>query len=660
MSESFEAAAESAQAEILALEAELANMTTAGEALKSELSDKNASVAEFREILNEMILEVRKIQDKLDADRKAAMAKQKEIETKKRELQRLAAEKEAYIEREQKKRRFDEITENSPWRDGAKSHQLTGAYDLASSKRAILGDRTGMGKTLTSIITMDMIEAEKILIFTPKDVINNFKKEIETWAPHRKVLTLDGRTKSARDNLFEVLPYLDRFVLIINYAAWRQDPQLLEHLIECQFEAVIIDEAHNMKNAATSIARGIRHVVYAENKCNICGGDVAQVNQGYGKVNQCELCFAKSEKIGDFCSVKYVYPMTATSILNNPEDMFTLLNLVDRVAFPKANHFLEDFCERKVSYVDGKERTYWGFQRGGEKLLLKKLGSRYVARKPGDFGVEKFKDQIMKDHWYDIDLRQYSKQVDVIRNLQKLGLVLMDNDHIMEVSGNSPLAWYTRMRQALVWPKGIKVRDPKTKEILYEADADESVVIDRAMDLIRDAVNEGDRVYVPSMFKEVLKEFERRLKLEGISCVRYDGDISDAKAEEAKQDFDIKYCKPYPRSDEQPDGYKWQVILGHYEKSGTGINLQACTQTVVPDLNWNPGKMDQMYGRTNRMDSPAASVVHHVYIEAFISRWMKDIVDSKREVISGFEDTHREQMSMREQMKDFMSKDMFS
>lgn len=647
-------------AEIAQLEAEFAVMVDAGLARKDEISAKNDEVATFREVLNEMLAEVRRLTIEQNDERKKAEEKKRQIEAKKRELQRLALEEAAYIEREKKKQKFDEITENAPWRKGAKHHQLTGAVDAASAKRAIIGDKTGLGKTLLSIMTIDMVEADKVLIFTPKDVINNFKKEINNWAPHRKVLTLDGRTKSARDDLFTTLPYLDKFVLIINYAAWRRDPELLKHLIECQFEAVIIDEAHNMKNAATSIAQGIRQVVYAENQCNICGGDVVPVRSnslGGGTRNQCELCYAVSEKTGDFCSVKYVYPMTATGILNSPEDLFTLLNLVDRVAYPNAKNFLEDFCERKYSYVDDKERNYWGFKPGGEKLLIKKLGSSYIARTRQDAGVE-MPEQTIREHWFDIDTRIYSKQVDVIRNLQKLGLVLMDKEHIMEISSNSPLAWYTRMRQALVWPKGIKVKDPETGQILYEADADESVVIDNAMELIIQAVKEGDRVYVPSMFKEVLKEFERRLKHEGITCVRYDGDISDAMAEEAKMDFDVKYCKTYPRSAERPDGYRWQVILGHYEKSGTGINLQACAQTVVPDLNWNPGKMDQMFGRTNRMDSLKDSVVHMVFIDAFISRWMKDIVDSKRNVIDGFEDAH--QMSMRSAMRDFMSKDMFA
>lgn len=648
------------KAEIESMSAELEIVNAQGLARKEELSAKNSEVATFREILNEMVAEARKLQEKQDAERKRARELQNTIEERQRAMQRMALEEAAYLERQKKKQKFDEITENAPWRAGAKPHQLTGAVDMASAKRAILGDKTGLGKTLTATMTLDMIEADKILIFTPKDVINNFKSEVERWAPHRKVVTLDGRGKSARDDLFSMLPFLDKFVLIINYAAWRKDPELLKHLIACQFEAVIIDEAHNMKNAATSIAQGIRQVVYAENQCNICGEDVVPVKSnrmGGGTVNQCETCFAVSEKTGQFCSVKYVYPLTATGILNSPEDLFTLLNLVDRIAYPTAQRFLEDFCERKSSWVDGKERMYWGFKPGGEKLLLAKLGSSYIARDRHDAGVV-MPEQQVREHWFDIDTRVYSKQVDVIRNLQKLGLVLMSKEHIMEVSGNSPLAWYTRMRQALVWPKGIKVKDPETGEILYEADADESVVIDNAMDLIVQAVKEGDRVYVPSMFKEVLKEFERRLNIEGISCVRYDGDISDNKAEEVKRDFDVKYCKTYPRSAEKPDGYKWQVILGHYEKSGTGINLQACTQTVVPDLNWNPGKMDQMFGRTNRMDSLKDSVVHMVFIDAFISKWMKDIVDSKRNVIDGFEGEH--QKSMRAAMEEFMSGDMFA
>lgn len=647
------------QAEIEQLEGEYELLVSEGLARKDEIDAKNVEIESFREIVNDMIATVAKLQAKQNEQRKAALLKKEEIEAKRRQLQRERSEQEAYIERQNKKRRFDEITEDAPWRERARNHQLTGAVDLAVAKRAILGDKTGLGKTLTSIMTLDMVEAEKILIFTPKDVIKNFKSEIETYAPHRKVITLDGRDKSSRDHLFETLAYLDRFVLIINYAAWRQDPQLLKHLIDCQFEAVVVDEAHNMKNAATSIARGITAVIYAENKCNICGEEAARVKTPKGWQMQCELCFAIPENTGDFCSVKYVYHLTATSILNNPEDLFPLLHTVDRVSYPDASSFLSDFCQRKTVYIDDKERTYWGFQYGGEKRLLSRLGSRYIARKPGENGVEKFPDQDIRERWFDLDTKKYAKQVDVIHNLQELGLVLMENDKIMDVNSVSPLPWYTRMRQALVWPKGIKVKHPVTGEVLYEADADESVVIDCAMEVILQAIAEGDRVYVPSMFKEVLKEFERRLNAEGVTCIRYDGDTSDAVAQEARLDFDVKFCKDYPKSAERPDGYKWQVILGHYEKSGTGINLQACTQTVVPDLNWNPGKMQQMYGRTNRMDSVKDSVVHLILINAFISKWMKNIVDTKSDVIAGFEEEHNRQ-SLRSMMLDALHQDLLA
>lgn len=55
--------------------------------------------------------------------------------------------------------RWDLLTMGAPWREWAKDHQISGGKKCTYEGRMILADTMGLGKTLTSLITIDMIEA---------------------------------------------------------------------------------------------------------------------------------------------------------------------------------------------------------------------------------------------------------------------------------------------------------------------------------------------------------------------------------------------------------------------------------------------------------------------------------------------------------------------
>ena len=55
--------------------------------------------------------------------------------------------------------RWDLMTMGAPWREWAKDHQISGGKKATYEGRMILADTMGLGKTLTSLIAIDMIEA---------------------------------------------------------------------------------------------------------------------------------------------------------------------------------------------------------------------------------------------------------------------------------------------------------------------------------------------------------------------------------------------------------------------------------------------------------------------------------------------------------------------
>jgi len=279
---------------------------------------------------------------------------------------------------------------------------------------------------------------------------------------------------------------------------------------------------------------------------------------------------------------------------------------------------------------------------GGAERLTTKLSGVYIARDRNSAGI-KIPKQTIQYHNLDLDPILYPKQFEAYQILSKKSSLLVDdmlnsddetNKQVMSVM--YMIALITRQRQMMTWPAGIEFKHPKTGQVLYKCDVEESVKIDKIIDrnglgMIPEFVlDEGERVVVFSQFKQPLKEIERRLKDAQIRVVRYDGDTPKDKIQEIQMDFDRRTVGEIP---------KWDVILCHYKKGGVGLNLNAATQTILLDEEWNPGKEDQALGRTDRMGQTEETTVHVLRVNGTVDMWMKNLIDEKAEMIAGFE-TH--------------------
>ncbi len=88
----------------------------------------------------------------------------------------------------------------------------------------------------------------KVLYFCPSTMIGNVEREIRRWSPKRSVVVLGGRTKAERQFLLSMMRQHPEYIVICNYEAWRRDKNLIEDLIDIDFDTCIIDEAHNVKD----------------------------------------------------------------------------------------------------------------------------------------------------------------------------------------------------------------------------------------------------------------------------------------------------------------------------------------------------------------------------------------------------------------------------
>lgn len=545
---------------------------------------------------------------------------------------------------------YDRLASEFSWRTGlngneklkALPHQWDGMRYLATAKRAILGDGMGLGKTLTSIGALDISGAKRVLVVAPSDITTNFLAEIEMWAPHRTVFNLRGRNKAERGAFLSMANFLPSYIAIINYESWRKDNTLLRDLVNCHFDTIIMDEAHIAKETDSVVYRGLKYLVEQINVCPVCDTNITvgfkdrYVRGSLERIDtfKCGACGWDGESwapdgmsLEDLHamprSIKRVWPMTGTPILNKPQDLFALLSLIDPVNFDNKNRYL-----RMYAHMDPNTGK-WGFQSGGVGSIMKKMSGKFLARTMADAGIVLPPQKPIR---HEISLERYEKQAWVIQQINEHAAIMLDETRVMSIP--ALIAIITRQRQANVWPGGIELKDEDGEVVWRVAeDVTESAKIDKALELIRNITAQGDRVVVFSQFSTALREMGDRINGmlnengDEVTSVVFDGATKDDVRAEVKKNFDKKLREPK----------KWDVVLANYKTGGTGLNLTAATHTIIMDKEWNPGKENQALARTWRIGQDEKTFVHYLVIPDTVDEWMEQIVAEKDDLIAGFD-----------------------
>jgi SNF2 family DNA or RNA helicase len=192
------------------------------------------------------------------------------------------------------------------------------------------------------------------------------------------------------------------------------------------------------------------------------------------------------------------------------------------------------------------------------------------------------------------------------------------------------IALITRKRQANVWPAGIELKDIEGNVVFSVGqEVQESAKLDAALENIIAIHAEGRRQVVFSQFSTALEAFKDMLEENGLRVALLTGATPRKLRDEIKNNF-------YLARGEEP---LWDIILCNYKTGGTGLNLTSATATHIIDEEWNPGKRDQAYARTDRIGQELENDVYIYRIPASIDTWMSNTIHRKEQMVSAFQDT---------------------
>jgi len=140
---------------------------------------------------------------------------------------------------------------------------------LAEQRLAgVLADEMGLGKTLQALTFLQMQRegakdgASPALVVCPTSLLTNWQRETARFTPAQRTLVIAGQDRAP---LFRQIAQAD--LVITSYALLRRDAERFRGVA---FSTVILDEAHDIKNPDSQIARVARSLV-AEHRFVLTG-----------------------------------------------------------------------------------------------------------------------------------------------------------------------------------------------------------------------------------------------------------------------------------------------------------------------------------------------------------------------------------------------------
>lgn len=212
-------------------------------------------------------------------------------------------------------------------------YQERGLAWLAFLHRAglggILADDMGLGKTVQLLALLQHLRERKrgglpgpVLLVCPTSVVTNWARECARFTPGLTLWLHQGADRLRGDELGRALRRAD--LVVTSYALVRRDG---EDFAAVDWHAVVVDEAQNIKNAATEQARSLRRL-RADWRCALTGTPVENrlaelwsilhfLSPGYlGSERAFQQRFARPiERQGDEAALRQLKRLTAPFIL---------------------------------------------------------------------------------------------------------------------------------------------------------------------------------------------------------------------------------------------------------------------------------------------------------------------------------------------------------
>ncbi len=425
--------------------------------------------------------------------------------------------------------------------------------------RALLADEVGLGKTIEAgLILKEYLlrgMVKKVLILTPASLITQWQQELR--------MKFDLPFKNHQE-----ITEWDKADLVIASLDTAKSQKNQKHVQRINYDLLIIDEAHKLKNKKT---------------------------QNWKFVNSVKT--------------KYLLMLTATPIQNDLIELFNLISILKPGYLSTTSKFKSEFlAERDKRLPKNPAR-------------LKEILAEIMIRNRRSDTLINFPQRFVHTHHVglnDDEVKLYAQLTEFIRQryftlpthknprgINRLTLILLQklmgsSTHALRRALEKMIAsnfykddFDTNLRNLLEMARNIK--SSKKAEVL--------------LDLVK-TVNE--KIIIFTQFRGTQDYLWKLLEKEGYPCAIFHGQLSQAQKDRAIEEF---------RGD--------KPILISTESGGEGRNLQFCKMMMNFDLPWNPMRVEQRIGRIHRLGQTSDVHIINLSAENTIESYVLELLDKK-------------------------------
>jgi len=435
-------------------------------------------------------------------------------------------------------------------------HQIDGIRTLARRSSFLLADEMGLGKSIQAL-TVAAIDFEKnpnarVLIVAPASLKWNWQAEILAFT-YFNCLILDG-TRKQRDMQLLQFSSNEFDILIVNYE------QVVAHLDDINalhFNIVIADEAHLIKSPKAKRTKALQGI-----------------------------------------EADRFFLLTGSPLLNQANDLWSLIYRIDPNLFPKYYSFIQRFCV--MGGYQGKQIV--GVKHHRE--LSEKLNSVMLRREKKD--VLDLPDKIRIPIVVDLHPEQAKLYKQAVEELQ---ITLPDRPDAME------------LENALTKMLRLKMICGTTACI--PGYPDHSSKLDIAVERACEVIAGGEPVVIFTQFREVQRCMVERLKKLGHESFVLNGDT--------------------PMKDRVPTVQRWEAtatrqgltpknpsaLVAMLQVAGVGLNMTAASTAIFIDKLWVPALNIQAEDRLHRIGQKSTVTIIEVIARKTVEQRVLQILQRK-------------------------------
>lgn len=497
-------------------------------------------------------------------------------------------------------------------------YQVQGAFHLLVLKRMILGDDTGLGKTVEAIAAICHLLSKnpkaKVVIVTPKSTVHQWASEILRFTTGIEPIVVETKTSKKLGSPLDQRKALykkwveaeGRSVLIMNYAIMVRD---------WDAEGFQPVKANGRPDPKKPVVPGVLDQATIDaGDSLITFFDEAQAFKNM-RTKTWEKCRYLSERSDR------VYGLTATLLGSNLMEGYCIYKCIKPELFGTKTSFMDTYCHTELQSIPGSNRkmpVILGYKNLDH--FRRKIDPFFLGRKKQEVSKE-LPVLISKNLDCEMTAAENKKYSEALGGVLELG----DGD-IKDFEEHKALVALLYCQQVVDSLSLLKFDegDSVGEEFSFEDFDYKSITAgslgskeQAAVDLVSNGGElEGEKVIIYTRFAKFVPRLQKILAKNKVKsvCITGQGALNKKLLEEVGYKG-VKAADARRKAQEVFQDKKSDVtVMIITNAGGVGINLQMAKALVFYNLPWTWGDYVQTLGRMIRIGSPHRGVaVYHLF-----------------------------------------------